>query len=151
MNQFNRERHEKKFHEEKEVEKRPKSPRPRSPAVSSPRITRQRKQNATSNRSEWRRLRFPNSKSQIFDFDNDPHARQLRDKTMEEINNKFAAKNKRAADERRTALEERQRTLREKNDLAAENEKRRQEKAAEMQLRSQRAIDKLVESRKRRR
>ena len=77
--------------------------------------------------------------------------RELRDKTMKEINEKFAARNAAAAETRKVQFQERQRRMREKNKLAEENEQARKEKEREARERSERAITNLIESRKRRR
>ena len=86
----------------------------------------------------------------IFDYDKNPVARRLRDEGIREVNEKFAERNRRAANERRQAIEIRRATLVEKNRLAAENEKEREKEQKEKRLRSERAIDNLIESRKRR-
>ena len=107
----------------------------------SPRVMRWRVNN-NQNKSQGKR-------GQI--FDNDPVLRELRDKTMREINAKFADRNKKAADERKKAAEIRQKQLEAKNKLAKENEQRRKKDEEEKKARSERALAKLIESRKRRR
>ena len=55
------------------------------------------------------------------------------------------------AEERKKALEARRAIMAEKNRLAEENERIRKEREAEKRLRSDKAIEHLIESRKRRR
>ena len=137
FNPFNRLRHEISIHEKNGIPSRQTVPS--SSVRFSPRVTRQKK-SQTNGR-----------KKPILDFENDPVARQLRDKTMREINAKFAERNKRANEDRRRKAEERKRILEEKNRLAEENERRREEEEKEKRARSERAIANLVASRKRRR
>ena len=88
---------------------------------------------------------------QIFDYENNPEARRLRDEGIKEVAEKFAEKNRLAAEERRAALGSRRKALEEKNRLAAENERLREEEKREKRLQSEKALSNLVESRKRRR
>ena len=90
-------------------------------------------------------------RGQIFDFENDPEARRLRDKAMEEINAKYAERNRQAAEEKRQAIEAREKIREEKNRLAEENERARNEAREEARVRSENAIANLILSRKRRR
>ena len=134
-NPFNRERHETQIHKKQKVSAASPSP---VAVVHSPMVTRRRKQPA-------------NSRGQIFDFENDAVARQLRDQTMKEVNDKFAQQRKEAAEERRAAVEARNKNLEEKNRLADENEKKRNAEQEQRVLRSETAVKNLIESRKRRR
>ena len=134
-NPHNRERHEMRIHEGHQ----PETTQPKSPVVFSPRITRR------NNPSRKRPT------GQIFDFENDANARRLRDKSMKEIREKFAARNKKAEEERRKKALERQKILDEKNRLAEQNERRRQEEETAAREKSERAIANLIKSRKRRR
>ena len=109
--------------------------------LASPALTRSRKQKKKGN-------------GKIFDFENDPVARQLRDKAMSEhakYLKRKAAKEVDAVNERRKAMEERRRVLDEKNRLAAENEQIRKETERKEKERSEQAIANLVATRKRRR
>ena len=144
-------RHEKNIHEKQaapamaSTSARPSSSDRPNP---SPAITRSRgRDKQKTSHSEWRRV-------PIFDFENDPKARRLRDKAMAEhakYLERIAGDKKKEMQARRIALEGRRQTLIEKNLLAAENERIRAEQAREKNERSERALNKLIESRKRRR
>ena len=78
----------------------------------------------------------------------------MRDEAMiehEKYVKRQAGKNKALEEKKQMALESRQKTLAEKNRLAEENERIRNELETEKRLRSEKAVNDLVESRKRKR
>ena len=64
----------------------------------------------------------------VFFFCDDRELRELRDKTMREINKKFAARNAAAAETRKAQFQESHRVMREENKLAEENDRAQKEK-----------------------
>ena len=129
-----------------------------TPPVFSPRVTRNKtggaKSSSTASPALTRNQQKKRTWGKIFDFENDPEARRLRDEAMiehEKYVKRQAGKNKALAEKKQNALEVRQKTLAEKNRLAEENERIRNERETEKRLRSERAVKDLVELRKRKR